>query len=463
MEFYSCTVRRLLILSSALVLSISSGLALETRIQSVDRPNIVLLLTDDQRWDALGATGGSAIQTPHLDRLASRGIVFENTFVTTSICATSRASILTGQYARRHGVWDFRTELTSAQLTESYLGVLKAAGYKIGFIGKWGIGDPPRDWFDYDRTFPGQGEYFLEKDGKTRHLTSVMGDQAVEFLRNRSAGEPFCLSVSFKAPHVQDSYDLSQAPFPSDPALATRYETVEIEGPPDAQIEHFSLLPEFLKNSENRMRWAVRFWGPARYQESVKGYFRLITGVDVAVGRILDELETQGLSENTVIVFTSDNGFFLGEFGLAGKWLPYEDAIRVPLIVYDPRSGSPAGRRQELALNIDVAPTIVALAQQQIPLGMQGKSLVPVIRSSPDNWRGSFFYEHLFEHPRIPPVEAVRTNNMKYVRYLEPKREELYDLDKDPMELKNLVSEPGYRQELQALRVQFEVLRTRAK
>jgi arylsulfatase A-like enzyme len=430
------------------------------RKQPEGRPNIIFLLTDDQRWDALGAAGDSVIHTPNLDRLASQGIIFENAFVTTSICATSRASIITGQYARRHGVWDFQTSLSSAQLTESYLGILRAGGYRLGFIGKWGVGTPPAGLFDYSRAFGGQGKYFVESDGETRHLTSIMGDQAVEFLGATDPDTPFCLSVSFKAPHVQDSYDLSQPPFPFDPALEDLYEDVLIESPTTSTPNHFSGLPAFLKNSENRMRWAVRFWGPKRYQESVKGYYRLITGVDTAVGRILEQLKRRGLDQNTVVIFTSDNGFFLGEYGLAGKWLPYEASIRVPLVVFDPRSDRPAaGRRSQMALNIDVAPTIIDLAGLQTPLRMQGRSLLPLIEKPSTTGRTDFLYEHLFEHPRIPPVEALRTSKRKYVRYLDPDREELYNLESDPFETVNRASEPQYQDELRSLQRRLTELR----
>jgi len=443
-------------------LGLGSGILSEHKSEASvrERPNVIFLLTDDQRWDALGAAGNPVIQTPNLDRLAAQGVLFENAFVTTSICATSRASIITGQYARRHGVWDFQKTLSPSQLSESYLGVLRAAGYRLGFIGKWGIGSPPVDLFDYNRAFGGQGQYFVEVDGVNRHLTSIMADQAIEFIRTMAPETPFCLSISFKAPHVQDSYDLSRPPFPYDPALDDLYADARIEVPRTATQNHFDRLPTFLKDSENRMRWAVRFWGPQRYQDSVKGYFRLISGVDIAVGRILKELQDRSLSDDTVVIFTSDNGFLLGEYGLAGKWLPYEASIRVPLIIFDPRlQEGESGRRKELALNVDVAPTILELAGLQVPEAMQGRSLVPLIRSSERFWRTDFFYEHLFEHSRIPPVEALRTSHWKYVRYLRPEREEFYDLNADPFEETNLIGKAGYDNQLQALRRRFEELK----
>lgn len=404
--------------------------------------NVIFLLADDQRWDTLGSYGNPVIQTPELDQLAVEGVRFEHMFVTTSICVTSRASFITGQYARRHGIWGFDTQLSPTQFAGSYLGRMKAAGYHLGFIGKWGVGDPPEDYFDYDRTFPGQGEFLLEVNGEQRHLTSVMGDQAIEFVSTAPAGRPFCLSVSFKAAHVQDSYDITDTPFPYDPALSALYEDVEIEPPVSALPQFFERLPRSLQNSEARLRWAIRFWGPARYQESVKSYYRLVTGIDRVVGRLRATLEERGLADSTAIVYTGDNGFFLGEYGLAGKWTPHEASIRVPLLVYDPRLPED-GRglvRPEMALNIDIAPTLLELGGLDPTASMQGESLLPLVRGETPEWRSEFFYEHLFEHSRLPKMEGVRTEEWKYIRYVEsdPLIEELYDLRRDPQELENL-------------------------
>ena len=430
------------------------------------RPNIIFLLSDDQRWDTLGSYGNSIVRTPNLDRLANQSTVFDNMFVTTSICAPNRASILSGQYVSRHGIWNFGSELSADLLDRSYLGVLKEAGYRLGFIGKWGVGTPPSGLFDYDRAFAGQGKYRIEVEGKARHLTSVMGDQAMAFLDASSANVPFCLSVSFKAAHVQDSYNLSEDPFPFDPDLEHLYANVTIPPPPTARARYYNRLPDFLKNSEARMRWAIRFWGPDRYQDSVKGYYRLISGIDVVVGRILRKLRAKGLAENTVVIFTGDNGFYLGEYGLAGKWFPHEVSIRVPLIIYDPRLPRRQGvRRDELALSIDIAPTIVELAGGEVPAGVQGSSLLPLLDGDDTGWRQEFFYEHLFEHPRIPPTEAVRTEQWKYIRYLgtDPLYEELYDLDNDPLEERNLISAPRYDEQAQAMRRKWSLWRERIR
>jgi len=436
--------------------------------RSAERPiNVIFLLADDQRWDTLGSYGNPIVQTPELDRLASEGVRFEHAFVTTSICMTSRASFLTGQYARRHRIWDFATPLSAAQLADSYLGRFKAAGYTVGFVGKWGVGDPPRGFFDYDRAFAGQGDYVVEIEGRTRHLTSVMGDQALEFLRTAPGDRPFCLSVSFKAAHVQDSYLITDEPFPSDPDLAGLYAGVTIAPPVSALPEFFERLPKALQDSEGRLRWAIRFWGPTRYQDSVKGYYRLVSGIDRVVGRIRATLAERGLTNTTAIVYSGDNGFFLGEYGLAGKWTPHEASIRVPLLVYDPRlpAANRGAVREEMALNIDVAPTLLALAGLEPPPAMQGQSVLPLVRGESPPWRTSFFYEHLFEHPRIPRTEGVRTDAWKYIRYVDedPAIEELYDLRRDPQELENLAARPEWEPVRERMRASWARWREQAR
>ncbi|QDU64435.1 Arylsulfatase [Planctomycetes bacterium Pan216] len=430
-------------------------------------PNIVFLLADDQRADSLGCMGNSEVQTPNIDRLAARGVTFTDAFVTTAICMTNRACILTGQYASRHGIWDFSKQLAPTQLANSYPGVLRKAGYRTGFIGKWGVGKPPEDLFDYNKGFPGQGKYLFKKDGKTRHLTSVMGDQAIEFLGGCEKGQPFCLSVSFKAPHVQDTRDVHAQPFPHDPALKDLYADQEMPVPALAAPKHFATLPTFLQNSEARARWAVRFWGPARFQDSVKSYHRLIAGIDRVVGRIVKQLEEMGAAENTVVIYTSDHGFYLGEYGLAGKWFPHDLSIHIPLIIADPRLERTHGtKRDELVLSIDLAPTMIQLAGRQVPDVVQGKSLLPLLASDSDpNWRSDFYYEHLFEHRLIPKSEAVRDERWKYMLYPEQERdnEALYDLENDPGETRNLIDDSTKQAELERLRQRLDEFRSQVR
>ena len=337
------------------------------------RPNIILVITDDQRFDALGCTGNAILKTPHVDSLAALGAVFTNSFCTTSICATSRASFLTGQYAMRHGIRSFRTSLSEKQWQLAFPELMRRAGYRTGMVGKWGLGGPlPRDRYDVFNGFSGQGRYYPPKAaGRGPHLTAKIGNQAVAFVESCSKTRPFLLQFYTKAAHCQDG---DPWPFQPDRRYDSLFADVKIPRPPTATEAHFSRLPKFLQLSEARRRWVVRFANPVLYQKSVKDYYRLVTGIDDVIGEVIKALKQKGLFDNTVIIFTSDNGFYLGEHGLAGKWFMHEESIRIPLVICDPRL--PADRRgrrlTEQALNIDIAPTILELAGLPVPPRSRG-------------------------------------------------------------------------------------------
>ncbi|MBK5292750.1 MAG: sulfatase [Acidobacteriia bacterium] len=416
------------------------------------RPNVIFLLTDDHRWDALGCMGNRMIQTPHIDRLSEKGVTFDNCFVTTSICMTSRASIFTGLYARAHSIHDFAKPFTEDQLAATYPALMQASGYHTGFIGKYGVGNRmPESRFNYWRGFPGQGKYF--PDNSSKHLTEIMGDQALEFMDTAPTGKPFQLSISFKAGHVQDEDPRQFLPSPATEGL---YRNVKFPVPKTAHPRYISQLPFEVQRSENRRRWAVRFATPELYQESVRNYYRLITEVDTVVGRIRDQLKKMNQDQNTVIVFNGDNGFYLGEHGLAGKWLMHEESIRVPLVVYDPRFPASAQgvRRKEMVLNIDLAPTLLQTAGLPAAAGMQGRSLYPLLGAGKRGWRKDWFYEHKLANEWIPPTEGVRTERWKYTRYMKttPQFEELFDLDKDGLEERNLAREAAHQAQLEQMR-----------
>lgn len=423
--------------------------------QKGERPNVVFLLGDDHRWDALGCMGNRIIQTPFLDRLAERGTRFNNAFVTTSICVTSRASFFTGLYARNHGIHAFRDEFPVELFARSYPALLKQSGYRNGFVGKWGIdgGKMPVEAFDYFRGFQGQGEYFPEPGHKGKHLTEQMGDQIVEFVNGCQPGEPFHLSVSFKAPHVQDQDPLQ---FLADPKHAKLYADVEIPMPETAHPRFVEQLPLSVQGSEARRRWAVRFSTPALYQRSVKNYYRMITGIDDQVGRLMEALSQRGLADNTVVVYAGDNGFYLAEHGMAGKWFMHEESIRIPLIVHDPRApqAQRGQAREEMALNIDVAPTLLEYAAVEPPASMQGRSVLPLVRGAHTAWRQEWFYEHLFEHDWIPKTEGIRQTEWKYTEYLgeNPRFEELFHLAADRDETRNLALDPNHAGMLESMR-----------
>ena len=402
------------------------------------RPNILFVLTDNQHWTSMGAAGNEIIDTPHMDDLAARGVLFENSFVTTPICGASRASFLTGLYRRSHQ-FDFRTPPLRSELAPiTYPALLKASGYTTGFIGKFGIeSDGYRNvedeeavlgsMFDHFDDFEhwGPDNYFeRQPDGSLRHLTDVTGDKMVDFLRRWHDAEadgdrPFCLSVSFNAPHCQDDHP-QQYIWPE--SVDHLYHDAVIEVPATAEPAFIDTQPDFIKQSENRERWLRRFATPEMFQANMKGYYRMVSGIDVVLGRVLDELDNLGAADSTVVIFTSDNGMFFGERGLSDCWLLYEDSIRVPLVVMDPRLADTrrGARVDALALNIDISPTIIDLAGVTVPDAVQGRSLLPLIRGDESaDWREDFYCEHLFEHPLIPKSEGVRTTRWKYIKYVE--------------------------------------------
>lgn len=404
--------------------------------------------------------GNPVIQTPHLDALAGEGVLFLNNFVATSICPVSRASIFLGQYERAHHIEDFGTPASPGAWTNSYPAVLRREGYTVGFIGKFGLGGRlPVEQFDYWAGFEGQGSYF--DDGKPEHLTARQGRQAVGFLKSVDRTRPFCLSISFKAPHAQDD---AERLFPPDAREESLYAGVTIPTPRTATDEAFRALPSFIQQSEGRRRWQKRFATPEMFQRTAKDYYRLITGMDREVGNIVATLQTLGLYTNTVIVFTSDNGLFLGEHGLADKFLMYEESIRTPLLIEDPLLPSDRRGRKvaEMTLNVDLAPTLLDLAGVPPPKVMQGHSLVPLLHGETKGWRTDWFYEHLFTAGgTIPQSQGIRTTRWKYVRYIgqDPVVEQLFDLERDPGELKDLSRNPKLQPVLDELRHRWQQLR----
>jgi arylsulfatase A-like enzyme len=393
----------------------------------------------------MSCAGNPIIRTPNMDWLARNGIRFENAFVTTPICAASRASIFTGLYERRHGYTFTKAPIRREYCDLSYPILLRKAGYRTGFVGKFGIRVPEgveEEWFDYFH--PSAYPYFKDIDGKKKHLTDINMDLAIDFIRKTDPEQPFCLSLSTWAPHADDD-EKQQYFWPA--ACDDLYRNVEIPPPVLGEPSFFDSLPEFVKKSMNRERWFWRFDTQEKYQQMVKGYYRMISGVDMALGRLLEELKLLDRHEDTIIILMSDNGYFLGERGFAGKWTMHDLSIGVPLIIYDP--GLPRARRGMIdsgfVLNIDMAPTILDLAGLSVPQGIQGRSIVPFLKGSVVGWRTEIFTEHLWDLPEIPQTEAVRTEQWKYIRYPQhPEFEELYNLQNDPVEKNNLVFDKRY-------------------
>jgi arylsulfatase A-like enzyme len=431
------------------------------------KPNILIILTDDQRWNTLGCMGDTNVLTPHIDQLAKEGVLFQNHFVTTSICCSSRASIFSGQYMRRHAIEKFATPFTSERWAQTYPALLRQNGYRTGFIGKFGVGNDPAvkamaHKFDYWKGVPGQGgRYFIDpKDPNRTHETKKFGEGALEFLGSTPTNQPFCLSISFTAPHARDSMPHLEQYQPDDRDLSL-YSDVLIPEPATDSTNFFAKLPKSAQNSEGHRRWLWRFDTPEHYQISARNYYRLISGIDREVGRVLAELENRGLASNTVVIYTSDNGYFLGDRQLSDKFFMYEESLRDPLIIYDPREPAANRGRNEnaMTLNIDFAPTMLALAGVTPPAGMQGRSLIPLVKNQrPADWRREFFYEHHTFPKIIPPSEGVRTERYSYIRWIneKPLVEELFDLKTDKLEGYNLAGDPQYAEMLDRLRARWK-------
>jgi len=430
------------------------------------RPNIIFFLSDDQRFDHMGCAGHAVLKTPTMDHLAAGGVRFANAFVTTPICAASRASMFTGLHERTHKYTFFAVPLAKSLTDNSYPALLRAAGYRTGFFGKFGVHVQPGvqdQMFDaYERIF--RAPYFKKQaDGSLRHTTELIGDRAIGFLDAQSKDQPFCLSLSFNAPHAEDAD--KKTPYPCTHAVNGMYEDLTIAPAPLSDPAIFASQPDFLKRSLNRQRWYWRWDTPEKYQKNVKGYYRMITGIDRVMGRVLKRLAALGLADNTVVVFAGDNGYYRASRGFAGKWSHYEESLRVPMIVYDPRQ--PESRRgrvvSSMALNIDIPATILDVAGVKPPDTYQGHSLVPLIQGkTPSDWRTDFFCEHLMHYPvNLPKWEGIRDQRWVYARYFEqhPVYEFLHDLKNDPDELTNVADDANYAEALQTMRRRCNQLR----
>ncbi len=425
-------------------------------------PNIIFILTDDQRWDALGYAGNNEILTPEMDKLAREGNYFRNAFVTTPICIAARASFFTGLYERTHGHTFQQGEIDHAFMDHSYPALMMESPYYTGFFGKFGISYSLRDnlfdeaeVFDRNNSYRDRRGFFYKTiDGDTVHLTRYTGHQAIEFIKNAPEDKPFCLSLSFSAPHAHDS---APDQFFWSPEVDTLYQDMDIGQPRKASEQFFMEQPVYVREGFNRTRWYWRFDTPEKYQHSMKGYYRMISGIDLEIGKIRHLLESRGIADNTIIIFMSDNGYFIGERQLAGKWLMYEPSVRVPLIIYDPRNHDQRDI-EDLVLNIDIPSTILDYAGIDIPSDYQGISLADYSKNeNPAEDRDHFLIEHLWDFENIPPSEGIRTKQWKYFRYInDPGHEELYDMVRDTDEIRNLADHEQYQGVLEEMRMKTD-------
>jgi len=445
-------------------------LALHTLLALIVRPafaaeplNIVVLYADDWRHDTLGVANNPVVQTPNLDRLAAEGVRFSENYVTTSICGVSRACLYTGQWMSRHGCRGFSPWKTPWKQT--YPGSLRDHGYYLGHVGKWHNGKIPAEKYDFSRSYFGK-HWYKAKSGSKIHVTQRNENDSLEFLRTRPRDKPFCLTVAFFATHAEDANPKQFLPQPESMQL---YANSVIPVPPNATAESWRRLPRFFtEKNEGRNRWHWRFDSPEKFQTMMKNYYRLVTEVDATCGRIIEELINQQVLNNTLVIFTTDNGYYHAEHGLADKWYPHQESIRVPLIIRDPRLTKQrrGEANDDLTLSVDLAPTILAAAKVPQPVAMQGKNIAPLYLSSKKpQWRSEYFYEHptLQSAEFIPASEALVRKDWKYFYWPEAKVEQLFNLKFDPREENDLSHDPQHTEQLAEMRQRFSQLKAEAE
>ncbi len=422
-----------------------------------ERPNIIFLLIDDQRYDLLSMLDHPFIETPNIDKLAKNGVYFDEAFVTTSLCSPSRASIVTGQYAHTHNVIDNDTDLNPN--TATYPKELKKAGYHTGFVGKWHMGhgtDERKQNFDYWVSFKGQGRYInpeLNVDGERKviegHMTDVLTDLAVDYIKEQSnSDQPWFLCLSHKAIHENwtpaarhhEAYIDEEIIYPAS------YADTE---------ENYEGKPEWLRKQRKSWHGAERDYANI---DNVEGdnlarltqlYAECMLGVDESVGKVVETLKDLEELDNTVIIYMGDNGYMLGEHGLIDKRVMYEESIRVPAFFHWGEQIKKGRKCSEFVLNIDIAPTILDIAGVEVPATMQGASFLPLVLGEDINWRQDFIYEYFVDPAAVmtPTIFGLRTKQYSYMTYHGVwDIYELYDIQKDPAEKYNLLGNVQYGQ-----------------
>jgi N-acetylglucosamine-6-sulfatase len=436
------------------------------------RPNIVVLVVDDLRFDEFGAAGHPYLETPNIDRLAAEGALFTKAFHAVSLCSPNRATLLTGQFPSRHGIIDNVSRSLASHRLETFPQALQAAGYRTAFLGKWHMGnDPtPRPGFDYWAALPGQGRSVdpeLFEGGRLQvvpgYATDLLTDRAIGFIE-REKEHPFLVYLAHKAVHpdVTQRDDGSIAPgseggYIPAPRHLGRYDDrrfprransadslARLGGMPAVQ----RALATLVSGSDSGP--ADLLAAPRTEEETIRRRAEMILAVDEGLGRIMATLDSLGILDRTAILFTSDNGFFFGEHGLSTeRRLPYEESIRNPLLLRYPPRVKAGSRPAGLALTVDVAPTLLELAGVAVGPQIQGRSLVPLFAGTPPGWRESvlvefYTYENPFPHLLDMDYRAVRTDRYKYIHWIKhPEMDELYDLVSDSLELSNVADDPA--------------------
>ncbi len=448
----------------------AAGGPLYAKPKQPKQPNIVLLLTDDQSYRTLGCYGNTQAKSPNLDKLAKAGIAFDSAYDTTAICMASRAQVMTGMYEYKTGCNFSHGPLLRDKWNQyAYPVLLRNAGYHTGFVGKFGfaVADPggnsnyhtydalPMDSFDEWYGWTGQGEYKTANNKyvaqyaeKYPHVTRACGAVSQDFIKSAAKeNKPFCLSVSFKATH---------GPMRPDPYFDDVYADTVWAEPANYGEVGAAHLPQQAKSG--RQYLSKRDFRPEKYQETMRKYYQLAYGIDYAVGMIREELERQGVADNTVILYLTDNGYSCGAHAMGGKVLPYEEASRSPMIAYDPRR-SGGKRVKSVTGNIDMAPTILDLAGLPIPEIMDGKSLVPLLENPAGRVRESMLLINAWG-PTPTHSLAVVGEDYKYIHWpfaqeMEP-AEELYHLTSDRYEMRNLANNPKNRAILKRMQTRYD-------
>lgn len=462
-------MKQKLIILSVLILG-AVGLA------EAKRPNILFMLTDDQAYGTLGITGNDQVKTPNIDKLGRSGVIFDRHYDTTSVCMGSRACIQSGMYEYKNGCNFFHGLMGTKQWSTSYPVLLKQAGYRIGNAGKFGFGvsdrknvfqsgvegTGARDTFDVYLTKGGQCQYRtagnkdLEKyEVEHPHLTQALAAASVDFMRDSvEQGRTFCLTVGFKAPHK---------PLTPDPQFDDVYKDIVWKKPGNYGREAgLHLAEQSRQDRQYKTYWEQAYSTDAKYQKTLRNYNQLIHGVDVAVGTIIQGLQDLGIAENTVIIYSSDNGYLLGSHGLGGKVLPYEEGARAPLIIYDPRNpkSGTMRRTESLSGNVDIGATILDVAGVNIPAFYDGKSLMPIVADEHNTVRETLPIIQVFGKEATRCLSVIH-GDYKYIYwYYEGEgmhaTEELFHLTKDPLEMTNLASNPECQEILKDMRGEYD-------
>ncbi len=477
------TLARLVGVATAMMAACGCGLPVAaTEAKAEERPNIVFLLADDQRFDSMGCMGNREIRTPNLDRLAADGMLFRRHYDSSAICMASRASIMTGLYEYRHGCNFDRGSMGRETFMSSYPVLLRKEGYRVGFAGKFGFAvtpEPssvsresedrqPTDQFDWWGGWVGQGFYETGKNPHLRkyaaefpHVSRALGAAACDFIKDSvTAGAPFCLSISFKAPHH---------PYTPDPRDLDLYRGVTFSKPGNWGREKGALLPEQARRSRMYQNEFREWSDDERFQKNLAIYYQLVNGNDMAVGMIREELARAGVADNTVVIYTSDNGWMYGDHGLGGKVFPYEGASRAPLIIRDPRRREAVGKTcDSLTANIDMAPTILDFAGVPAPSGLDGVSLVGLLDHPDRPVRDAVLLMNAWPWSAEQLVTGVVTPEWKYIYWfygdetVEP-AEELYDMQRDTLELHNQAGVPAQVEVLGQMRATYDRLLAQAR